>query len=164
MSVDATYCLINEQNPFSSVWCSHKLKSAAFKYEVGVSIKQGDIVWVSGPWPAGIPDSEVFKTRLSKYLEEDEVVEADSGYPGLEKAVTPQVATSSLQRKHKSQVRGKHENFNGRFKKFDSVFDRYRHASPTLHCKMFTCIAILTQISLKHGQKIYEVKHDYLYN
>ena len=84
------------------MWCSHKFKSAAFKYEVGVCIKNGSIVWVSGPWPAGIPDAEVFQTRLSTYLEDDEVVEADNGYRNLEKAVAPEVATSSLQRKHKS--------------------------------------------------------------
>ena len=164
MSVDCTDCPIEEPNPFSSVWCSFKFKGAAYRYEVAVSIKKGDIVWVSGPWPGAIQDREIFLTRLSKHLEEGEVVEADSGYTKLDKAVAPRVATSSHQRKQKSQVRGRHENFNGRFKKFNALFNKYRHETPTMHCKIFTCIVILTQISQDHGQRIYEVDHDGKYD
>ena len=164
ISVDCTDCPIKEPHPFNEGFFSHKIRAAAYRYEVGISIKQGDIVWVSGPWPAGIPDETIFKSRISKLMGENELAECDSGYRGLEKATTPRVASFSADRKQKSQVRGRHENFNGKFKNFQCLYGKYRNHGPTIHCKLFTCITILTQIGQEHGEKLYDVNYNVEYN
>ena len=160
ITVDCTDCVIEEIFPFTGTYWSHKSNRPAFKYEIAVSIRGGDIVWVSGPWPAGITDSTVFKTHLSRHLGDDEKAECDNGYLGLEKAVKPATGRTFLHKKQKSQARGRQENFNGRFKFFNALQNRFRHGDPTKHCVMFNCIAILVQLSQDHGERIYEVQVD----
>ena len=63
ITVDGTdFCIQppNDGQPRSS-WYSHKFKKPAVRYEVGISIQSGDIVWLSGPWRAGrYPDITIF--------------------------------------------------------------------------------------------------------
>ena len=64
-------------------WYSHKFKYSAVRYEVGLSILKGDIVWINGPFPAGLyPDINIFRENLKGALDEDERVVADDGYIG----------------------------------------------------------------------------------
>lgn len=64
ITVDGTDCPIQEPFPWrDGVNCkffSHKFNGAGLKYEIGVSIKSGDIVWYNGPFPAGMNDLQVF--------------------------------------------------------------------------------------------------------
>ena len=101
ITVDCTDCPIEEPHPFCHVYFSHKYRGPAYKYEVAVSIRGGDIVWVSGPWPGAISDKEIFSFHLAKYLGDDEKAEADNGYRNTDKAVTPEVA-QTYQRKNRS--------------------------------------------------------------
>ena len=164
ITVDCTDCLIEEPSPFNSIYYSHKWNHPAYKYEIGISIRGGDIVWVNGPWPAGVPDSKVFDLVLSKRLGKNEKAECDNGYGNLEKAVIPGNAKSYLHKKQKSQARGRHENFNGKFKVFNALDHRFRHNDEEEHFLMFHSIAILVQLSQEHGEKIYgvEVNGNYL--
>ena len=50
MSVDGTDCPIEKKG---RRWYSHKFKKPGVRYEVGVAIKSGDIVWINGPYPCG---------------------------------------------------------------------------------------------------------------
>ena len=57
---------------------SHKYKKLAFRYEVALCIKTGQIVWINGPYEAGSwPDINIFRDSLLSHLEENERVEAD---------------------------------------------------------------------------------------
>ena len=70
MTVDGTDFKINEPTPFDGMWYSHKFNHAALRYEVGVSIFSGLIVWVKGPYPAGrYPDVAI--ARVQGGLEEN---------------------------------------------------------------------------------------------
>ena len=160
ITVDCTDCQIQEPFPFCGVYWSHKFNKAAFKYEVAVSIRGGDIVWVSGPWPAGVSDAVVFQTVLSHHLGDDEKAECDNGYNNLEKAVTPGVGKTHFHKKQKSQARGRQENFNGRFKVFNSLDQRFRKNDPHKHHLVFNAIAILVQLSQDHGERMYAVEVD----
>jgi len=51
VSVDGTDSRISEPSPFSATWYSHKFHGAGLRYEVGLSISTGQIVWVNGAFP-----------------------------------------------------------------------------------------------------------------
>ena len=57
---------------------SHKYSGkSALRYEIGVSILRGDLVWINGPYPAGAwTDIKIFNKVLRHFLEEGERVEA----------------------------------------------------------------------------------------
>ena len=57
---------------------------SALRYELGVDILAENLVWVSGPYPAGkFTDIAIFNSVLANCLEPGERVEADNGYVGL---------------------------------------------------------------------------------
>ena len=84
MSVDGTDFLIkNPHDGRYKYWYSYKLKKPGLRYEVGVSIGCGDIVWIHGPYPCGhYNDIKIFRSALKNWLEEGERVIADDGYVG----------------------------------------------------------------------------------
>ena len=53
MSLDATDCPVQEAHPFDRELYSFKFNGAGLKYEIGVSIRGGNIVWVYGGVPCG---------------------------------------------------------------------------------------------------------------
>ena len=81
VSLDGTDFRIQEPSPFSRKWFSHKFKAAGLKYEVGLSIETGDIVWASGGIPAGLMnDLALARSNYVNFLEEGETTLADKGY------------------------------------------------------------------------------------
>ena len=59
------------------------MKRSALRYEVGVCIKNGHIVWLNGPYLAGKwNDILIFRHCLIDCLDEGERVECDDGYIG----------------------------------------------------------------------------------
>lgn len=82
LSVDCTDCPINEPFPFDTKWYSHKFKSSGLRYEIALRIASGNINWVSGPFPAGVPDINIFRKDLANNLIYPERVIADKGYRG----------------------------------------------------------------------------------
>ena len=81
-TVDGTDFKIRQPAPFWNGWYSHKFNAPAVKYEVGVSIQRGDIVWVNGPFPGKWHDMTIFCRDMKGMLDEGERVEADDGYRG----------------------------------------------------------------------------------
>ena len=80
-SIDGMDCHILEPTPFSTKWFLHKFKGPGVRYEVGVCIRTGWIVWVNGPFPCGTwPDLKIAKERLSHCLDDGEKVIANGGY------------------------------------------------------------------------------------
>jgi hypothetical protein len=49
-------CPIEEPSPFDKGFYSHKINHAALKYEIGLSLTESRIVYLSGGVPAGMPD------------------------------------------------------------------------------------------------------------
>ena len=64
----------------------HPIKNACksvIRYELGVDIIAGNLVWIQGPYPAGkYNDITIFNQCLRHFLEPGERVEADKGYRG----------------------------------------------------------------------------------
>jgi len=155
LTINCTDCPIQEiLNPFCAVWNSFKFKGPGVRYKIAICILTGEIVWVIGPFPAGITDSEIYNRCLSKQLGPDEFVEADSGYKTCPKAKIPGVSTGHDQAKRKSQARGRHETVNGKLKVFSALTTRSCHFKLGNHCTMFVAAAVATQVSFKLGQNL----------
>ena len=83
ITLDGTDFRIQEQHPFSSKWFTKKFKGPGLRYEVGVCIQTGWIVWINGPFPCGEwPDLNIAMASVVHMLEGDERIVADSGYHG----------------------------------------------------------------------------------
>ena len=104
------------------MWFSFKFKGPGLRYEVGVNIISGDIVWVSGPFLPGLwTDSKIFKYGMLKSLDKEERVEADAGYKAHDPlyARTPYSIWNKDKKKElRNQVQARHETVNQRFKQF----------------------------------------------
>lgn len=80
MAVDGTDCRILELSPFDTKWYSHKFNGPGVRYEVDVSIGNGHVTWIDGPFPCGTYlDIKVFNSDLKKRLLSDEQFIADRG-------------------------------------------------------------------------------------
>ncbi len=86
MTVDSTDFRVPQKgvatkgNPFASHKCVGK---SALRYELGVDILAGNLVWIQGPYPAGkYTDIKNFNKILRNFLEPGERVEANEGYCG----------------------------------------------------------------------------------
>ena len=117
VSVDGTDFRICEQYPFNSQWWSYKHNGPGVWYEIGISIKGGDIVWVSSPYPCGEwPDLRIARDALIYMIEDWEILLGDSGYQdGNQYFLTPNGLNDNDQRMQ-AVVRARHEHFNRWFK------------------------------------------------
>lgn len=64
VSLDGTDFRIREPQPFNKKWYSHKFKGPGIRYEIGISIVEGDIVWAVG----GVPCGEWSDLKIAKFL------------------------------------------------------------------------------------------------
>jgi hypothetical protein len=103
VSVDGTDFQIIEPSPFDEDNYSYKFNGPGLRYEVGVCILSGEIVWANGPYePGKWNDLEIFRLHMKHALRPWERVEGDKGY----KAECPQtVKTHIVQTKPEEYMR-----------------------------------------------------------
>ena len=84
MSIDCLDWMCYEPGGrFDTQMYSKKHNGPGIKYEVGICIRTGLIVWINGPFKAGeMNDLQVFESMLEGLLYEWEFVEVDSRYRG----------------------------------------------------------------------------------
>lgn len=154
-SVDGTDCRIREPSPFSSKWYSHKFNGPGLRYEVGISVAKGDIVWVHGPFPCrSYPDIKIFRLRMKHRLPFNEVVVADVGYND-EKCMSKQDCEANKEELH-STIRARHESANGRLKNFAVLQSKFRHKL-SLHSICFHAVANVVQITIESGHPLFKI-------
>lgn len=158
MTIDGIDLQINEPTQFDPLWFSHKFNGPALRYEVGVSIQTGWIVWIHGPFPAGdFPDIEIFRLGLYDLLAPNERVEADMGYSGDDKTRNPNDFNDNIEwRYQKGKARARHEAVNGKMKQFkilSSVFIGNRNR----HYIIFNAIAAIVQSEIFEGRIVFEL-------
>ena len=141
---------------------SQKLNGPGLKYEVGVCIKTGKIIWLNGPFVGSKSDGRIFRDKLSTLLCIDEAVEVDHGYSGDDKMKIPSLGFNSKERKMKSNARAQHEAVNGRLKQFGVLTTHFRHMKPSKeemmrkHGMCFNAVAVITQLKFIAGESIFE--------
>lgn len=161
MTIDGTDCRIGTPWFRWNGWSSHKFKKkAALRYEVGLGIQSGDIVWIAGPFPAGrYSDITIFRMFLKPLLSDRERVEADSGYNGDPKTVTPEnMLRSKRRRERAAMARNRHETVNGRMKNFEALTGIFRH-DKVKHGAVFRAVAVITQLSIETEDPLFAVNY-----
>jgi hypothetical protein len=165
ISVDGVDCQIQEPWPFDEGIFSKKFNGPGYKYEVGVCIMTGDIVWINGPFKAGRNDKTIFeKDGLKDMLADGEGIEVDAGYQGDDSLKNPSISQSREDRKQKSKVRARHENVNSYLKKFGVLDNIFCHKSADKHQMCFEAVAVITQLRFEMVRGLYGVEYNAQYD
>lgn len=81
MSVASTDSYIEEPEPFSLHWFSHKMNCAGLRYKAGVLTGPAYIAWVAGPFTYGAyPDEKTTPNDLNGRLNPKQRASSDNGY------------------------------------------------------------------------------------
>ena len=159
ITLDGTDCRIYEPYPFDRKWYSHKFKGPGVRYEIGLCIQTGWIVWVNGPYPCGeYPDLKIARECVFDLLENNEKVLADGGYnDGGIHAETPN-GLNNADQKMKKLARARHETVNARVKKFRSCSNVYRNKLDS-HYNTFMSVCIITQIAIQTDEPLFQIPY-----
>jgi len=158
-SVDGADCRIPEHG---REFYSHKFKKSGLRYEVGVSLKKGDLVWINGPFPCGLwPDIKIFRDSLLSNLDESERVEADDGYigeaPGKVKC-PKSFANRAENEAMQARARRRQETINKRLKQWGCLSQMFRH-DLVKHGTFFRAVAVITQLSIDAGEPLFSIDY-----
>jgi hypothetical protein len=151
VTVDGTDFRIQEPTPFSKSWYSKKFHGAGLRYEVGICIQTGWIVWINGPFPCGAwSDIKIALEDIVHMFEGDERAVADKGYRGY-----PQYfdcpwrhLDNQIQIDRKAIARARHECVNRRFKKWKILKNIFRH-DRSKHFYVFHAVANIEQFLIE---------------
>lgn len=149
VSLDGTDFPIREQTPFDKKWYSHKLKGPGVRYELGLSIVEGDIVWASGGFPCGEWNDLAIAKDLYLSYARKEITLADKGY---RKKPYFKQASNALE----SKILARHETLNGRLKEFSILGNRFRN-SVKKHPSVFHAVVNVVQVSISNGEKLFDL-------
>ena len=133
MTIDGTNFCIQQKGVAmkGNAFGSHKYAGkSALRYELGIDILKGNLIWVEGPYPAGAwPDIKIFLNSLAGHLLPGERVEANSGYVGHpDKIKCPNNDCNPVENLGmQSAARSRHETFNGCLKNWGILKRTYRH-------------------------------------
>ena len=134
---------------------------SALRYKLGVDILAGNLIWVSGPYPAGkYTDIAIFNSVLANCLEPGERVEADNGYVGRpDKIKCPNNDCNPAENRVMQGIaRSRHETLNGRLKAWGILGNVYRHDIRE-HGTVFYACAVITQLAVANGEPLFEVEY-----
>lgn len=150
----------HRMHPYDPRYKSHKFAKAGLRYEIGICIRTGDIVWVNGPYPCGAwPDIKIFRHKLKHKLAPGEQVEADNGYRGEPMTVRQKKEyVSRVDRKAKATALNRHECENALVKKWGCLNQNFRHHIKN-HGMCFAACATLTQMSIENGFGVWQVRY-----
>eukprot|EP00536_Pseudo-nitzschia_multiseries_P018673 jgi/Psemu1/56738/gm1.56738_g len=141
---------------------SHKFNGPAVKYEVGVCLKTGWIVWINGPFVGSKNDGIIVKEGLSNLLHDDEAVEVDRGYRGDDRMKLPDMGFTWIERKMKPNAWAQHETVNGRLKIFNVLTLHFQHMKPNRQGMMqkhkicFEAVTVINQLKFASGETTFE--------
>lgn len=159
ITVDGTDCRIYEPAPFDRKWYSHKFKGPGLRYEVGVCIQTGWIIWKNGPYPCGRwPDLKIARDKVLKRLRLQEKVLADGGYAdGFTFCETP-TGRNNPDQQMKQLARARHETINRRLKQFAVLSQVYRNDRKS-HFRVFHAICNIVQLDIMTGAPLFQIEY-----
>ena len=123
------------------------------RYEIGICIRTGEIVWAHGGLPAGEwPDLKLARNAILDAVGPREMIIADGGYNDRQ-----YFETLSNPQKEKA-ILARHETVNRRVKQFSCMSQTFRH-SLYLHPRFFHAVINLTQLMIENGEPLYPVEY-----
>jgi hypothetical protein len=141
---------------------SHKYAGkSTLRYELGVDILVGNLVWIQGPYPASkYTNIKIFNKVLRNFLELGERVEADEGYRSHPNKIKcpGNDANPAENRGMQGRVRARHETLSGRLKTWGILSQVFRHHI-MMHGGVFRACAVVTQLTIQDGEPLFEVEY-----
>lgn len=147
--MDGTDFPIEEPQPFNKKWYSHKFHGPGVRYEIGLAIATGYIVWASGGLPCGEwPDIQIARDAYVHFAE-NEITLADKGYkdPAFFKQPSNYLDKTIMAR---------HETVNRRLNQFKVLKNQYRHPL-SKHPKCFHACVNIVQVQIQNGETLFEI-------
>jgi hypothetical protein len=135
MTVDATDCPVERPSDYNlqRQYYSGKSKKHCIKYEVGIQIQTGKLVWLAGGTPGSVHDLTISRASgLSSHLLHGEFVLADKAYIGEDCFLTPfKPVTNEQELEFNSAISSLRETVEhtiGRIKVFGFTQQKWRHS------------------------------------
>ena len=151
--MDCTDCEIEDPTDFDEIWYSHKLNGPGVKYEVGVSIREGNIVWVFGGIPCGEKnDLDLSRERFLHQIPYNEKVIADDAYEDCLRFICPSrrpQAAGTIRR-----ILARHETVNNLLKSFRVLSCPFRHDLHK-HRWCFYAVANITHLVIRFESPLF---------
>ena len=145
-----------DPSEFDPKWWSHKFNGPGLRYEVGICIRTGDIVWAHGGLPCGEwPDLRLARNSIISALQPGEKIIADRGYNDINYFDVPN-GNADVQKKN---ILARHETVNRRIKQFYCMNNRFRHYLH-LHPRFFHAVVNLTQLMIENGEPLYAINFE----
>jgi hypothetical protein len=145
-----------------NAFTSHKYAGkSALRYELGVDILAGNLVWIQGPYPAGkYTNIKIFNKVLRHFLKPGEWVEADEGYCGHpNKIKCPENDANPVENwAMQGRGRARHKTLNGWLKAW-GILSQVFHHRIRMHGNVFRACAVVTQLTIKNGEPLFEVQY-----
>ena len=139
-----------EPTNFDPKWYSHKFRGPGLRYEVGLCIRTGHIVWAYGGLPCGEwSDLKLARNVFIHRLLPNEKALADKGYRDQNFFENPNGDP------HKKTILARHETVNARIKQFCCMKNTFRHAL-YLHPCFFHAVVNLIQLMLINGEPLFK--------
>jgi hypothetical protein len=165
MTVDCVDCMIREpKHPTynqDSSFSSHKFKKAGLRYELAISVHTSDLIWVNGPYKCG-SDADITIFRSGGLKDKMEQLPgkkciADRGYEAEPNLISiPNSLDEDYVHEFKSRARCRHENFNGRLKKYKTM-DCFWEYGIKKHGIAFEAICVTCQYRMENGHPLWDV-------
>jgi hypothetical protein len=129
------------------------------RYEIGLCIQTGWVVWTNGPFPCGrFPDLKIAREGLVQELEEGEKYVADGGYRDRNgPSITPTGFNTITERKGRL-FRARHETVNSRLKIFYLFSATFRHGV-IKHGLCFRAAINMVQIAIENGEPLFDINN-----
>jgi len=161
VTIDGVDFKIDEPLPFDDCWFSYKYNHAGLRYEMGVCIQTGWIVWLNGPFPPGeYSDLAITRMGLNQALERDEKYLADSGYREPDGWAESPNGLNNEDQKMKQKARVRHECINGWFKNFGVLKQCFTMHHRSKHGMVTRAIANVLQMKIKSDDPPFQVVYD----
>ena len=158
--MDGTDKPIQETMPFDSELYSYKINGAGLRYEIGININTGMIVWINGPFkPGPNPDLVIARQGLIFALGVGEWYVGDAGYyDGWQFCLAKKFGPAPIQQMT-SDVCARHETVNARYNICRVCTSKFRHGIER-HRSMMDSVTNLVQLTLMSGNPLYSVDYD----
>lgn len=152
-SLDGVDFKVFEPQPFNKDFFSHKIKSAALRYEIGISLRTGHIVWKFGGYPAGLyPDLKLARELYVHEIIQGELTFADRGYGDSRYFVSPN-HTNAVGHKF---IMSRHETVNKRLRQFRVLYNTFRHDIDK-HPKCFHAVVNIVALVIKNEEPLFSI-------
>lgn len=152
-SLDGVDFKILEPIPFDKRWYSHKFRGPGIRYEIGLNIRSGDMVWTNGGYPCGdFPDLKLAREAYVFSVNDGELTIADKGYKDDQFFILP---NDNNKRTHR-RVMARHETVNKRMKQFLILKHPFRN-NLRKHPMVFRAVANLVQLMLENGEPLFDI-------